>query len=102
MSNEIQLDFLKDLLIDIFNNNEVLYDDLNEVKSHIINTMKLSFDDVNIEQIEYNLPKLIKFNFQLNINDGTIIHKKDDIQIHLLLLRGCDQLQVQALFDQIP
>lgn len=81
MSNKLQLDFLKDLLIDIFNNNEVLYDDLNEVKSHIINTMKLSFDDVNIEQIEYNLPKLIKFNFQLNINDGTIIHKKDDIQI---------------------
>ena len=82
MSNEDQLQFLKEILTDIFNNNIVAYDDLSDIKDYVINTMCLVFDEINLEQVNYNLSKLVECSFKFNEDSkGFIIHKKEEINV---------------------
>ena len=82
MNEEDQLQFLKEILIDLCENNELQYDTIKDVKRHIIDTMSMVFDNINLELIELNFFKLINVNLNYNYNfNGITIYNKDDIYI---------------------
>ena len=66
MSDEDQLEFLKEILKDLCKNSDINYDNIGETKKHVISTMEMVFDDVNLELIDYNFFKLLKVNFEYN------------------------------------
>ncbi len=82
MDEENQLSFLKEILKDLCNNTNIIYDDLSSIKQHIITTMNMVFNNVNINLIEYNLSKLLKFTYQYNDDySGKIIYNKDQLEV---------------------
>ena len=82
MSDEDQLEFLKEILKDLCNNSNINYDNIGETKKHIISTMEMVFDNVNLELIDYNFFKLLKINFEYNYsNGGVVIYDKDDLDV---------------------
>jgi len=80
MNEEIQLEFLKDLLKDICSNNDILYEDISSIKDHVILTMDMVFDNINMEIVNYNLMKLLKFSYEYN-NDysGKVIYNRENV-----------------------
>ena len=87
MNEEDQLQFLKEILIDLCENNELQYDTIKDVKRHIIDTMSMVFDNINLELIELNFFKLINVNLNYKYNfNGITIYNKDDIYIILLII----------------
>jgi putative phage-type endonuclease len=82
MKEEIQLEFLKDILRDLCSNIDVIYDDYASIKSHVIMTMQMVFDEVSLELIDYNISKLLNFKYEFNENfQGKIIYNRDDLEI---------------------
>lgn len=82
MSDEDQLEFLKEILKDLCKNSDINYDNIGETKKHIISTMEMVFDDVNLELIDYNFFKLLKVNFEYNYNNGgVVIYDKEDLDV---------------------
>merc|ERR1711916_359719 len=82
MNDENQLKFLKEILLDLCNNDELCYENLNHIKEHIINTMEMVYDNVNYDLIDYNFYKLLKINFNYNHDyEGIVIYNQDEIII---------------------
>lgn len=82
MNEEHQLEFLKDLLSDICENGDIYYDDFDDTKIMIIDTMKLVFDDLNLNLVNYNLNKLLKFKYEYDPDlEGKVIYHKKNITI---------------------
>lgn len=82
MSDEDQLEFLKEILKDLCKNSDINYDNIGETKKHVISTMEMVFDDVNLELIDYNFFKLLKVNFEYNYNNGgVVIYDKEDLDV---------------------
>ena len=82
MSDEDQLEFLKEILKDICKNSDINYDNISDAKKYVISTMEMVFDDVNLELIDYNFFKLLKINFEYNSdNGGVVIYDKEDLDI---------------------
>ena len=80
MNEERQLEFLKEVLKDLCNNNDIIYDDITSIREHVILSMNMVFNDINIDLINYNLTKLLKFTYQYNNSySGKIIYNKDQI-----------------------
>ena len=73
MSDEDQLEFLKEILKDLCKNSDINYDNIGETKKHVISTMEMVFDDVNLELIDYNFFKLLKVNFEYDYNNGGVV-----------------------------
>ena len=66
MNEEIQLEFLKDIIKDLCENNDVNYCDYTSLKSHIKETMEMAFDNVNYDLLDFNLSKLMKLRCEFN------------------------------------
>lgn len=82
MSDEDQLEFLKEILKDLCKNSDINYDNIGETKKHVISTMEMVFDDVNLELIDYNFFKLLKVNFEYDYNNGgVVIYNKEDLDV---------------------
>lgn len=82
MSEELQYNFLRDILDDISNNSDIYYDDYDVVKNHIYEIMNLEFNDFNKKLFSYNYDKLLrpKFVFMENIK-GKIIKNRENLVI---------------------
>ena len=82
MNEEIQLEFLKDIIKDLCENNNVNYCDYTSLKNHIKETMEMAFDNVSYDLIEFNISKLMRLKCEFNDNfNGKVIYKKNDIII---------------------
>ena len=82
MNEEIQLEFLKDIIKDICENNDVKYNDIKSIKNHILETMEMVFDKVNYDLIDFNISKLMKITYEFNHDfDGKVIYHRDNILI---------------------
>ena len=74
MNEEIQLEFLKDIIKDLCENNNVNYCDYTSLKNHIKETMEMAFDNVSYDLIEFNLSKLMRLKCEFNDNfNGKVI-----------------------------
>tara|TARA_Y200000002_G_C22675267_1_gene661771 strand:+ start:1113 stop:2504 length:1392 start_codon:yes stop_codon:yes gene_type:complete len=82
MNEEVQLEFLKDLIRDVCENYNMQYTDISYLKSYIIDTMNMVFDNISYDMIDYNLNKFIKLSFKFdNSYQGKIIYNKENIII---------------------
>ena len=82
MNEEIQLEFLKDIIKDLCENNNIEYTDFTSTKKYIYDAMNMVFDDVNEDLIEFNITKLIKLTYEFNDNfEGKVIYNKNNIII---------------------
>ena len=66
MNEEMQLEFLKDILRDLCANIDIMYDDFSSLKSHVILSMEMVFEDINHDLIDYNISKLLNFKYEFN------------------------------------
>lgn len=82
MNEEIQLEFLKDIIKDICENNDIQYTDFKSIKGHVFDTMNMVFENVNENLIDFNITKLIKLKYEFNDNfDGKVIYNKENVSI---------------------
>ena len=82
MNEEIQLEFLKDIIKDICENNDVNYNDIKSIKDYVFDTMNMVFENVNTDLIDFNITKLIKLKYEFNDNfDGKVIYNKENVSI---------------------
>ena len=82
MNEEIQLEFLKDIIKDICENNDVNYNDIKSLKNYVFDTMNMVFENVNTDLIDFNITKLIKLKYEFNDNfDGKVIYNKENVTI---------------------
>ena len=82
MNEEIQLEFLKDIIKDICENNDVNYNDIKSIKDHVLDTMNMVFENVNTDLIDFNITKLIKLKYEFNDNfDGKVIYNKENVSV---------------------
>ena len=78
MNEEIQLEFLKDIIKDLCENNDVKYNDIKSIKTHVVETMEMVFDNVSYDLIDFNIDKLMKLTYEFNDSfEGKIIYNRD-------------------------
>jgi putative phage-type endonuclease len=102
MTDNQQLELLKDILYDIVDNNTgINYDDIDDIKYFIKETMSMVYDDINIDLIDYNLLKILKCTFTINEEfNGKIIYKKNEVKIPKKYKKLVDHVHYIATLPQ--